>query len=267
MSKLCPFCRKRIKNEDTCPYCHRVIIEKVKNSPYQPNFTFWEEKQHKNTSAWLSKPFRLTKGWVIGGLILLAIVYLGIESDDTSQATQQLGQEVVQPSPTPIDYRELINNDNILIKINEVRLANGLPQLKMSESLKDYANARANEINLASNLTHDTKLKVKDYDNQHSEYGEILFSGAQTASQAVNGWLNSPTHRDLILRKDYETIGVTTLQNNYKLGSIVVAEFGKIYVPPPRQRIIQFPKLEFRRRITCNTTTDYFTGDIRTTCY
>lgn len=96
MNKSCPFCKKRIKDENTCPHCKRVIIEKFEQKSDQSGMKN-RDHQHKKTSGWLRKPFKLTRGWVIGGLILLALGYfIWLNNIKT---TQQSVQETTPVTP------------------------------------------------------------------------------------------------------------------------------------------------------------------------
>jgi len=44
----------------------------------------------------------------------------------------------------------------------------------------------------------------------------------------MNGWLGSPTHKDLLLSKDIDNIGIAIVKSNSKLKNLVV-ELGMHY--------------------------------------
>lgn len=128
---------------------------------------------------------------------------------------------------TDSDNRKEINYDNILIRINELRLKESLPQLKVNFGLQNFAVARAEEINNASTFTHLSKLRVENYSRSFSLTGELIASNYLTTDDVINGWLKSPTHRDILLSKDFDSIGIGIVKNNPKLEDIVVVELGK----------------------------------------
>ena len=54
--------------------------------------------------------------------------------------------------------------------------------------------------------------------------GENLAKGQATVEQVIDEWMNSPTHRDAMLSKDYDDVGVGLIDD------IWVLNFGKIYI-------------------------------------
>lgn len=120
MSKSCPFCKKKIKDEDTCPYCHRVIVEKIEQISNK-------SKQYKSfhlyrgiPKSWLNKPFKLTKGWVIGGLILIAVLYFSSKPNNNLPITQEAKQETTPAKCTrTTPYPKLPEFERALSLINQ----------------------------------------------------------------------------------------------------------------------------------------------------
>jgi len=54
--------------------------------------------------------------------------------------------------------------------------------------------------------------------------GENLAKGQTTIEQVIDEWMNSPTHRDAMLSKDYDDVGVGLIDD------IWVLNFGKIEI-------------------------------------
>ena len=93
-------------------------------------------------------------------------------------------------------------------QINEVRLENGLKALKPSACAKKTAEIRAKEIEVK--LDHyrpngeyfDTAIPCK-----YEEAGENLAVAYEEGFNVVEEWLNSPTHKAVILNPVYEYVG------------------------------------------------------------
>lgn len=128
-----------------------------------------------------------------------------------------------------LDNRKEINYDNLLIRINELRLNESLPQFKVNFGLQNFAVARAEEINNTSTFTHLSKLKIENYSKSFSLTGELIASNYLTTGDVINGWLKSPTHRDILLSKEFDSIGIGIVKDNPKLEDIIVVELGKHY--------------------------------------
>ncbi|MBP3414695.1 MAG: CAP domain-containing protein [Clostridia bacterium] len=88
--------------------------------------------------------------------------------------------------------------------INEVRDREGLPPFETGdEALEKAASTRLYEI--AEDFSHtrpdgrDNKTALEENDVKYLSCGENLAEGQYTAEQVVYDWLNSPTHREIIL--------------------------------------------------------------------
>ena len=81
---------------------------------------------------------------------------------------------------------------------NEQRLANGLPALVWRDDLAAAAQVRA--IEAMSVFSHIRPNGTEWWTvNGNIMYGENLAKKYSTAAGCVNGWMNSPTHRENIL--------------------------------------------------------------------
>lgn len=95
---------------------------------------------------------------------------------------------------------------------NKQRMKEGLPPLRASETLCRAARqhaARMAELNLLNHtidgVTFDQRLKATGY--QFSAAGENI-SNASSASTSLQGWMNSPGHRQNILSAEYHEVGI-----------------------------------------------------------
>ena len=99
---------------------------------------------------------------------------------------------------------------DILRLTNEERKKAGLSQLKADFALSEAAAIRAEEaVQLYSHTRPDgspynTVLKGINY----RQAGENLQAGAATPKDAIYQWMNSPTHREILLYPDYNSLGV-----------------------------------------------------------
>lgn len=105
---------------------------------------------------------------------------------------------VEAPSPT-LDSRAVLNIDNVTILINEQRLSAGREQAGVSKSLNARASKWSSYLN-QSNLC--------EHDQSQDTYAEIISCGYTSSREAVTSWMNSPTHKDILLDKRYHNMGI-----------------------------------------------------------
>jgi uncharacterized protein YkwD len=121
-------------------------------------------------------------------------------------------------------------NNSILAGINQARLNNGLNQLQEKAELNAFAEYRLAKMQTPShdNFKQDYLTFMHEYfvinNVQNAFYGEIIaFSQIQASNQEyINAWLNSPSHKETILR-NYESFGIAEgfINGNY----LIVVEF------------------------------------------
>lgn len=126
------------------------------------------------------------------------------------------GTAVTSSTPSPVPSQTAAEReahqehtfDNLLVRFNEVRLANGLPQLATDSRLSSAARK-----DLEGNCPvtgHDAFRKQNDA-GAFAGRGlvtEMLNSGYLTPKGLVEGLMESPTHRDGILSKDAKYLGI-----------------------------------------------------------
>lgn len=93
-------------------------------------------------------------------------------------------------------------------QINAIRTANGLKAYTWSNGLEQAADVRA--VEAVSKWSH-TRPDGSDYWTVNSAivYGENLAKGYFNAGSAVDGWMNSPTHKANILDGEFRTAGMS----------------------------------------------------------
>ena len=103
----------------------------------------------------------------------------------------------------------------VIAKVNEIRVANGLNTLRYDASLEASADVRADELTVR--FSH-TRPDGSDWYTANPDlmYGENLADGYNTADAVVNAWMASPEHKAIILKPDFTTVAVSTAVKNGK---------------------------------------------------
>jgi uncharacterized protein YkwD len=105
--------------------------------------------------------------------------------------------------------------DQVVILVNQERTKNGLPPLKINPLLTRAAqnkNQHMIEYNYFSHVSPKDGKKwsdfIKEVKYNYVEAGENLANGFLVASDMVEAWMNSPTHKANILAEGYKETGV-----------------------------------------------------------
>lgn len=104
------------------------------------------------------------------------------------------------------DLNEVVN------LVNQERASRGIAPLKMKLVLNKMAQVRAKES--AKYFSHtrpdgqSAETIMADYGVSYTMFGENLASGAETPSEVVKQWMDSPPHKAAILNKKFKYIGV-----------------------------------------------------------
>lgn len=97
--------------------------------------------------------------------------------------------------------------------INEYREKNGLTKLKPISKLQNMAKLKAEDIVKNEYFSHTSENlgtpfeMLKENGVEYKFAGENL-AGSVSPKKAVEAWINSPTHKDNILDKDFEYTGI-----------------------------------------------------------
>jgi uncharacterized protein YkwD len=98
--------------------------------------------------------------------------------------------------------------------INQHRQAKGCPPAQISPELS-VASKRHSRDMAENNYFSHTGLNGSTFSQraqaasyQYWPSGEVLAAGYPTAADAVNGWMNSPAHRDIIMNCNNNDIGI-----------------------------------------------------------
>lgn len=97
--------------------------------------------------------------------------------------------------------------------VNSERLNNGLEALDWNQNLESTSNVRSYEASI--DFSHTRPNGTPWYTvNSQIQGGENLAFGYDTAEEVMDGWMNSPTHKDNILHNEFNAISVSVYQDD-----------------------------------------------------
>ena len=99
----------------------------------------------------------------------------------------------------------------VLQLVNQERKAVGLNELKMDTELQEVAMTRAAETGL--NFDHTRPDGTMCFSICSKLNGENIACGMTNASEVMNRWMDSPSHKENILYTDFKSIGVGCFKN------------------------------------------------------
>ncbi len=119
-----------------------------------------------------------------------------------------------QPAPAPAPASV---NDEVVALVNEQRAANGLAALATNGLLLSAAEGHSADQAARNDMGHTgsdgssagDRITAAGY--SWSAWGENVAAGYATAADVMNGWMNSPGHRDNILSSSVTEIGVAAV--------------------------------------------------------
>lgn len=120
---------------------------------------------------------------------------------------------------TPI-FASDITTENISYLVNQKRIENGLQPLTVDSSLNAAATNKSSDM-LSRNYFEHFAFGMTPWDFINKSGYKYLYAGENlamdfsTAEGTVNGWMNSPKHRENILNPDYEDMGIGVSEGLY----------------------------------------------------
>ncbi len=115
------------------------------------------------------------------------------------------------PAPGVATTPARLSTASIVAAINGVRKANGRPPLAYNPKLETAARSQANLMASKDQLSHDLGVTLRQrvtaagYDGA---VGENVAGGQRTLEQAIQGWLDSPKHRETLLSDRFTEFGL-----------------------------------------------------------
>jgi uncharacterized protein YkwD len=114
-------------------------------------------------------------------------------------------------------------------KINKARQAHGLPALRYSPSLGRSSRRFARHLMRTNSFGHARHIRAS---RRFHRLGECL--GRQSGfrlrrSMMVRGWLGSPSHRAILLSREFNRVGASPARGRFggQRSTIWVAQFGR----------------------------------------
>src|SRR3989339_1732527 len=128
-----------------------------------------------------------------------------------------------------------ISVDKLYQLTNEQRQKNNLPSLSLNSALSLAAQRKAENMfqeNYWSHYSPDGKTPwdfILGAGYQYEYAGENLAKNFLFSNGVVDAWMNSTTHRDNLLKKEYTEVGYAIVNGvlNGEQTTLVVQEFGK----------------------------------------
>jgi len=117
---------------------------------------------------------------------------------------------------------------------NQKREENGLPALKLDETLSQAAQLKGADMiakNYWAHTSPDGKTPwvfLKEAGYQYLYAGENLARDFMDSQSIINAWMDSPTHRDNLLSSRYTDIGIAVINDTYQgqPTTLVIQHFG-----------------------------------------
>lgn len=104
-----------------------------------------------------------------------------------------------------------LTTDSILAAINGVRESNGRPPLRYNYRLEKAARSQARLMASKDQLSHDLGVTLRERVREagyEGAVGENVAGGHKTLEQAIQGWLDSPSHRSTLLSPKFVEFGL-----------------------------------------------------------
>jgi uncharacterized protein YkwD len=127
----------------------------------------------------------------------------------------------VTPAPSVVTTPAQLSTASITAAINGVRAANGRPPLAYSPRLEAAARSQAQLMAQRDRLSHDLGVTLRERvtaAGYEGAVGENLAGGQRTLEQAIEGWLQSPAHRDTLLSTRFTEFGLAAASTGRESG-------------------------------------------------
>jgi hypothetical protein len=171
---------------------------------------------------------KILRASVLGVILLIALAL---------QALYVIDERVVMKTP---NFLAAVLPGVLVTLANEDRADNGLGTLEVDPLLVAAAQLKANDMAEKGYFAHETPegyqpwhfLKLVGYNYEAA--GENLAVNFSDSDDVQKAWMNSPGHRENLLRSSYTHVGIATAVGTYKgKEAIFVAQFFGRPVPTP----------------------------------
>lgn len=178
---------------DTTRYTIKVMVAPIRTAGYH-------KKRHGKHQQRSKQFMRVYSPYL--PLILFIVLGIFIGSGLRHSANSQT-----------LGYTSDARVEKLLEETNKQRSENGLPALRLDTNLDQAAQRKASDMvsrNYWSHTTPDGQQPwtfIKNSDYTYAKAGENLAYGFPSSDATVLGWMNSETHRENMLSKEYVDVG------------------------------------------------------------
>ncbi len=141
----------------------------------------------------------------------------------------------------PVLAIELPNSNDIVYFVNEERRSRGLTTLSVDFRLTESAKAKAKSLSAIGDLRH-TKSgdgivwwPLKDAGYDYRLAGENLALNIPSAEEIVSSWMSSSSHRENIVDRSFEHIGVAVVEGYFQNSP---ASYVVMYTADPKEKVV-----------------------------
>ena len=148
----------------------------------------------------------------------IAVKYEVGLSEIISENPQIKNPELIYPGQIiniPTVNSTVLNYESEVIRlVNEIRVKNGLSQLKENWELSRVARYKSQDMKDNNYFSHTSPIygspfnMIKNFGISYRSAAENIAKGQATPQAVVNAWMNSSGHRANILNSSYTEIGV-----------------------------------------------------------
>lgn len=117
------------------------------------------------------------------------------------------------PAGAPSAPAGPLSQSAILAAINSTRAQNGKPPLSYNVKLEAAARSQANLMAQKDTLSHNLGVTLRQRvttAGYEGAVGENVAGGQKSLQQAIQGWLDSPAHRNTLLSTRFTEFGLAT---------------------------------------------------------
>lgn len=175
---------------------------------------------------------KLSKGTKVKAIGKIQDFYLVVTEDNTVGMISKDYLNFSENETTSSNTQNSENEKYVLKLINDYREKNGLSKLTMGNKLLKMARIKADDMTSNNYFSHSSPTygspfdMMKSYGLSYKVAGENI-AGNPSLEGAVNSWINSSTHRENLLSKSYNYVGIG-ISKSSTYGYIVVAMFAGV---------------------------------------
>ena len=155
---------------------------------------------------------------------------LSIETN--AESTNESSNSSEQTQAEPVESTQInlsVEEQEFLTKINELRIKNNLPELKIDENVENVARLKAQDLEENNYFSHTsekygTPFEMLTTSGVNYKTASENIAGNSSIDGAINSWMNSDSHKNNILSNNFNYTGVAVVHSN-TYGKILVQFF------------------------------------------